>query len=516
MKPRKKRIILWIAILFTLFALIVVFAPRAITSYLEREIREKIYAHNGNVSQVDVDLFTRSFRLKNLEWSSVPDTLNPIPDILSIQAVAVKGISLYQLIWNKTIRIREIVLDTGMVQPNSTINRISETLESDFRRFTSPSIVLNAVQLKIMTDTIVSFSARIDLRLSDVAVQFDTANALRYSIQHYEGTARDIQLSRHEGMYGGKIKRLFFSTREGKIAFDSVLLIPNYSKYKFAQFLGEQAGRVNISIPSVTLEGIAFDQIPDSAFLVSRVIIRSMDLFSFKDKRLPFLRDFTIPLPMEGFVTSKWKIKIDTLQLLDSRITIEEYPEKGDERTRIIFSDVQATLAGLNNRIGKNETPYAVLKATGKLMDHGKIDALFHLPLDGKSSYTAKGTIVNFDLVKLNPVFVPIANIRIESGHLNVLAFDFRYTEFVSNGQLALDYKGLKLLVLKKDSPETNNAKSFILNLFVKKDRNQTAPDSKAVGIIDIDRDRKRLIFNVWWQSILDGLKSSMTGGEKQ
>jgi hypothetical protein len=516
MKPRNKRIILWVVILFTALALMGWIAPRVLTSYLENKIRDRIYSHNGMVEQVRVNLFARSIYLSDLEWSSVPESLNSIPDILWIHSVAVKGISLYQLTFNKTIRIREIVLDSGTVQPNSAIKRISETLESDFRRFKTPSIVLNAIEVNIMTDTIESLTARFDLHLSDVEVRFDTTNALQYSIKHYEGTARGIQLSRHEGMYGGTIKKLSFSTSKGTIAFDSLLLIPNYSKYRFAQVLGEQAGRVNISIPSLTLEGVAFDKIPDSSFIVSRIVIQSPELFSFKDKRLPFLRDFTIPLPMEGFINAKWNIRIDTLQLLDALITIEEYPEEGDERTRIIFSDVNASLTGLNNRAEKKDASYAILKATGLLMGHGKIKAEFQLPLDGKSRYTAQGTVVNFDLVKLNPVFVPIANIRIESGHLNTLSFNFNYTEVVSKGQLALDYEGLKLLVLKKDSPKTSTAKSFILNLFVKKNRNQTALDSKAVGVIDIERDRKRLIFNVWWQSILDGLKSSMAGGEKR
>jgi len=516
MTPRSKQIILWLVISISVLALLGMITPRVLSTYVEGEITERIYAHNGKVSKVTVDLFARSLWLHDLEWSSVPDTVNSFPHILRIHSIAVKRISLYQLIKNKTIHIREIVLDSGMVQPNSAIKRISETLESTFRRFECSSIVLNAVEVEIMTDTIVSLSARIDLQLKDIVVSFDTSNSLQYSIKNYEGTAYGIQLSRHEGMYGGTIRKLYISTHEGRIEFDSVLLIPNYTKYRFAQILGEQAGRLNISIPKLILEGVAFEKIPDSAFIVSKVSIRSLDLFSFKDKRVPFLRDYTIPLPMEGFLSAKWKVKIDTVQLLDSRIIIEEYPEKGDERTQITFSDVNALLTGLNNQKPENEENYAILKATGLLMGDGKIEAEFTLPLDGKSRYTAQGKITNFDLVKLNPVFVPIANIRIESGYLNILSFDFSYTDYVSKGKLDIDYAGLRLLVLKKNGPETNTFKTFVVNLFVKKDRDQSGSDARAVGVIDIERDRKRLIFNVWWKSILDGLKSSMTGGEKR
>ncbi len=512
MKSRKRILYRWVIILSSVLLLVIVFAL-SITPYLENKITEKIYSQNGKISFLQLNLLNRSLLIKNLEWSSTPDSLNSAPHSLMINTLHVKGVSLYQLLAHKTIHVNEIILDSAKVQYNTNIKQPNQEKNvSKYRVFECNSITLNTIETQIMSDTIVTFSALVNVHLTDAAVRFDSNHAMQYSLKNSRGVIKSMNFSRDEGMYGGTIKQLSFNSQDQKIVLDSILLIPNFSKYKFAQYLGEQAGRLNISIPQLTLEGVEFDKLFDSTFVADKIVVQSFDLFSFKDKRIPFLRDYNIPLPMESFLDLSWKVKIDSILIKNSRITIEEFPEKGDELTKITFDEVNATFTGLNNRLFKNEEPYAVLRANGLLMGTGRIDAAFQFPLDSTSHYTVKGKVSNFSLAKLNPVFIPIANIRIESGNLNSLTFDFTYTEFVSKGKLDIDYEDLRLLGLNKNNGKTNEFKTFFISLFIKKNRDQSGENAKAVGIIDIERDRKRLIFNVWWKSILDGLKSSILG----
>jgi hypothetical protein len=516
MKFRGSRILFIWVIILSGSVLLVLVGSLSLSRYLEREIHEAINLQNGKVSSIQVKLWKRSLRINNLEWSSVPDSLNSSPHNFRCQTVLVKGISVYQLLANKTIRVNEIVLDSGKLRYNNSIKKIHQAYTSAYKVFECNTISLKTIEMHVMADTLVSFSALLTLRINDATVTLDSMNDVSYSAKNSFGNVRNINFSRHEGMYGGSIKKLFFNTREQKIIIDSVLLIPNFSKYSFAQFLGEQAGRLNISIPKLTLEGVAFDSLADSTFIASKISIESFDLFSFKDKRVPFLRDYTIPLPMEIFTNLSWKVKVDSILVTNSRITIEEYPAKGDERTSITFNDMNASFTGLNNRINENEHPYAQLNVNALLMNAGKIDAVFQFPLDATSPYTAEGNISRFSLAELNPVFIPIANIRIESGQLNSLTFDFKYTDRESKGKLDIDYENLRLLGLNKNNAETNNIKTFFINVLIKKNRDQSGVNAKAVGIINIERDRRRLIFHVWWRSILDGLHSSLVGQTKR
>lgn len=503
----KALLILSSSALFLLISIIL------LSRYAERKIHERITAQHAEVSSVQINLLTRSVHIKDFSWSSSTDSdsisADSIPPhFLKFNTLTLRGIKIIKLLKRNTIHLSEIVLDTGHVQYNiSKEHSIAKAITSAYSLFKCDAVSLNHIKAEIKTDTIVSFSTLFSVHGTGAAVEIDSLKKSHYSIKQMGGVARRMNFSRHEGMYGGSIKRFWFNSEQRKIIIDSVLLIPNYTKYKFAQFLGEQAGRVNISIPRLTLEGVAFDQLIDSTFAASTLVIESFDLFSFKDKRIPFLNKEVIPLPMESFIKLPWKVKIDTLQIKDSRITIEEFPAKGDEVTTIVFNSVYATLTGLNNR---SEETYAQLNAQGLLMGNGSVEAIFQLPLDGTSPYTARGKILKFELKELNPVFIPIANIRIESGLLNTLTFDFSYNEFNSNGKLDIDYENLRLLGLNKNNAATNEFKTFFINLFVRKNRDQTGTSAKAVGIIDMDRNRQRLIFNMWWISILDGLKSSM------
>ena len=67
-------------------------------------------------------------------------------------------------------------------------------------------------------------------------------------------------------------------------------------------------------------------------------------------------------------------------------------------------------------------------------MGNGLIQASFSLPLDGKTQYHAKGKISQMALRHLNPVLENLAFIRIESGRLNDLNFDFDYNDKSSKG----------------------------------------------------------------------------------
>ena len=192
---------------------------------------------------------------------------------------------------------------------------------------------------------------------------------------------------------------------------------------------------------------------------------------------------------------------------------IEELPEEGSESGVITFDKVNATLTGLNNRVKENDPAFALLDVTALLMGTGIIKVLFQLPLDGSLIYNAKGSISKMPFTKLNHVLTTMAKVRVNSGYLNNLTFNFNYTEFTSKGNLDIDYHDLQLTGLDKNKKSTNEIKTFIINAFVNNSKTQSGlATSKKTGVINIERDRKRYIFNVWLKSILDGLKSSILG----
>jgi len=71
------------------------------------------------------------------------------------------------------------------------------------------------------------------------------------------------------------------------------------------------------------------------------------------------------------------------------------------------------------------------------------------------------------------------------------------YTEFSSNGHLDIDYSDLRITSLNKNKQTTNDLRTLFVSAVVKNNRDQSGPAAKAEGVISIERNRKKSIFNV-------------------
>jgi hypothetical protein len=150
-------------------------------------------------------------------------------------------------------------------------------------------------------------------------------------------------------------------------------------------------------------------------------------------------------------------------------------------------------------------------------MNNGTLHATFTLPLNRGVNYQAYGNLRNMDLTSLNPALGNLSRIEIKEGTLNDLRFNFSYNDDVSKGEVLINYSDLNLRALKKEKVhEVNKILSAAINTIVKSDKDKSVDKSKRIGVIDIERDKKRFVFQLWWKSLLDGLQSTFTDNGKK
>jgi hypothetical protein len=215
---------------------------------------------------------------------------------------------------------------------------------------------------------------------------------------------------------------------------------------------------------------------------------------------------------MESFAEIPFTVAVDSLNIQDSRVTVEEISEQGNESGKVMFEHIHAKGSWFGNRLEKGDPTRMILKATGLLMNVGEIDATFTFPLDGSSVYNTKGSIRNLPFAALNPALEDLVRFRVESGRLNNMTFQFQYTDLMSEGTLAIDYESLQVTALNRKNDHTSEIKTLLANALVKNSKTKETPKYKRTGKIYIERDRKRYIFNFWWKSILNGFQSSVLG----
>jgi len=510
--PNNRRFYGWIIFLAGIIIITIV-AIISFSTYLENEIEKKIYALHGRASDIDVNLITRSLKVSDLELDSLSDSTSSHQYYVRLNSFSIRGISYYELAINKKIVIRKIILDSGVICYKKVGNHHppDNVLKTGFKSFLIKDLSFINIETRVQVDTIMYYTATVSGQLSGLRVKLDSVNKISHSIERAGASIKNIIIGQNYGKYKGAIGSLYINTEEEKIVLDSVWVIPTYGKYEFARLVGEQIGRLSVFIPKVTLAGVKFGEIKDSSLVASKIEITSFELFSFKDKRLPFLRKRNIPLPMAGFLKLPYRIQIDSVIIKNSHVMIEEYPENGSESYEIDIKEINATITGLLNRPDKADAN-AEMVATGRLLNTGKINALFKFPLNGSSIYSARGTISKIAFPALNPILKSV-DVRVESGYLNSLTFSFDYTEYNSKGVLEINYEDLRIISLDRNKTTTNEVRTVLINMFLKNSKNQFKSASAQTGIIDIERDRKRYIFNVWVKSILAGVKSSVVGG---
>lgn len=512
-----KNRILRLTLIILLSVTVVLVVSVGILSYYAQDKAESILKSlEVKTSSIQVNLFTRSITISDLEWTYSTDSLLEAPHHFQAKDIQVKGVSLYQLLRHKKLHINDLFVDDGVIFYNNKLQR--DVQKSPKKESKLNSISIGVVRLKNITtnisyDTLPEYAGVISLTFHDLALtDINKASDLsRYQLNSIEGNITGIRLHEKESMYNTSIARLYINSDKHQVTIDSVYLIPIYSKHDFSRKLGKQVDRFSASFPKISITGLIFNKLRDSLFTASVVHIASAELHVYRDKRLPFIKKEDTPLPMALIRSLSFGAAIDTVRITNAKITYEEFPEKGFETGHVTFERLNATLDHISNRGDYSNYKQSTLIVSAKIMEEGVINAEFSLPYGEPQIYNAKGNIKNLELNRLNPILENLAFISITSGMLNQLTFSFDYNDLVSRGSLLINYDNLKIVSMTKEKESIKNEfKTWILNTALKKDKDKSVDKAKRSGTIYFERNRKKAVFNVWVQSLFSGLKSSV------
>jgi hypothetical protein len=163
-------------------------------------------------------------------------------------------------------------------------------------------------------------------------------------------------------------------------------------------------------------------------------------------------------------------------------------------------------------------------------MGQGHLQMKADIPWDPAKKNSVTGSLKEMDFKKLNVMLEPQVKMRVESGYLNELKFNFSYDNNASAGEMELNYNNLKVVTFRteeqirkksdrqkkrgheKDEEKLMKAplKTFVVNTFIlKTDMDEDVKQGKRTGTISFERDKRRSVFNFWAKSMFSGIKSA-------
>lgn len=522
MSGSANRIFKIIGIVVLILGAIIISASYIVGSRLEETVKQKLLAVGFHTKSVSISFLKRSIELERVYYAP-PDTTIKNAHTLFIQKINVSGVHIYSLLKKQEIIIDHLVVDSGSIRYNKNYKIPTGSPNN------SPDKKINGVQVKhffisnidasLWADTLIESSATLkDFELNDFNLSFKQDTT--YSIGKLKAKLENIEQSKKGGLHAIAISKLYYNSKDEQLEVDSLRIIPNYNKGEFARIARIQKTRLDITLPKIIFEGVKQDRFfSDSTLEVTRISIPEPIIHAYRDKRYPFVRDWIMPLPIEGIRRLPFTLKVDSILIYHANIAYEEYSEKGLEATgTITFNTLDASFAGLNTENNQpDKKAFCTLVADCKVMNNGVLHATFKFPLNDAVNYEAYGSVRNMDLKSLNPALGNLARIEISEGTLNELHFNFSYNDAVSTGEVLINYSNLKLGALKKEKVhEVNKLLSTAINAIVKSDKDKSVDKSERTGAIDIERDKKRFVFQLWWKSVLDGLQSTFLDSGKK
>lgn len=505
--PRRRRRVIVASIVAISLVLVLTIANTLLSSWLQRKVSPSLAANNISYSSLDVSLVRRSVTLKGVRWQKDSTSLHS--DQAHVTTLSLRGIGLVELLADKTIDARTLLVEDGAVAMSidkSDSTRDRPPLKSLFRSIRLRRVVINNMECKLHRDSVQLFGCNTNLVITNL--RLDTLSNWNDPGAY---SARNIQLQLGKpswlaaaDLYLLRADELRFDQGARQLTIDCLYVEPLKDKYAFAKSLGRQTTRTQVAVPSIKVNDLTVSkQGGDTTLTIGLIEIEEPKVTAFKDKRVPFRRDHNIQLPMAYFQELPWVIEIDTIKVRDGLIIYEEFAEDGLKPGAMFFSDVDAVFGGFVNRDYTQEK-YATINASSALMGKGRLNATFLMPLKTGLGYQATASLSSMSLGAMNDMLEHVTFTRVESGTLKNLQMTFNYNDTNSKGKLEITYEDLKLQSLKKNSVETvNQLKTVLVNAAVRNNMTQS-------GDIDIQRDRRRHVFNVWAQSALDGIKSAV------
>jgi hypothetical protein len=188
------------------------------------------------------------------------------------------------------------------------------------------------------------------------------------------------------------------------------------------------------------------------------------------------------------------------------------YAEKNGESRKtgiLLLDNVNATLENIRNR-NLQEADSLSLTFKASLMEAADIN--LHLKesyTDSLGGFLLTADISSADMAVLNPVLVPLLNIKIASGTLDSISLRAVGREDLAFGEMDMHYRKFRIRMIDNGEPDESslvqNILSYIANTFIIKSNNV-----KRTGIMFHKRTKGQSFVNYIMKATVSGITSSI------
>lgn len=307
----------------------------------------------------------------------------------------------------------------------------------------------------------------------------------------------------------------YINTEDHTLLAKQVKLSPTLSPAALARAKGEATSSMELTVPEVDFTGLNYPaHSRNNDFMAQHLLVADPELTVVKDKQ-HFEHKGRQPFPQEMVQQMQAKFLLDSVEVRNGYLKYTKLVPKAAERGDINLQDLNITMRNVTNMPAHtSEQNPAVVQVSGSVMGKVSVHMEVYVPLLSENGYhRIKGEIASGNPEILNPMVVPTAFVRIESGYVSRGSFDVELTNDRATGTLHFIYRNFQISLLSKGTGgEQSLGKEVLSKLANWVAIKESNPDNKGekprVGKINVTRDPKKSVFSYWTDCLLDGVLS--------
>ncbi|MGN6249289.1 MAG: hypothetical protein ACTHNG_13120 [Ginsengibacter sp.] len=288
-------------------------------------------------------------------------------------------------------------------------------------------------------------------------------------------------------------------------------VLPFASEQKFANSFHFQKDRYKLHLSGLSLHDIDMNSFVDNRFIAKELFINNADATISRDLHKPLKHESKIGnYPSQILKKIDHPINISSVKIKNAFVQYRENESVSDSIGVVQFTNTSFDITNLTNMpeaIQKNNLMN--ISFSTRALSAIPMKGNFKFVLDSKNGdFFVNGTGKSFDAKVLNKISVPMALVRIKSGDINSIHFDFRGNNKQAGGNFLMNYKGMKISVLKRDEDTKKIKKRGLISLAANMVVNNYNSGTSVKA--QYDRNIYKSFFNLVWKTIFAGMKETL------
>ena len=329
----------------------------------------------------------------------------------------------------------------------------------------------------------------------------------------------DYQYTTPNKMYNIKLNKLDFRASTGKLRVDKFELEPRYDEMKFAEVAGHATDRFHIQMSNISMNGI------DLPVYISKQELRAKEMGIVNgfvsvfnngsiDKQVGEIKIGRFPHQLLQKLAPP--VLVQKINLKDVNITYGVYNSESQQRGRISFEHTSGVFKNVTNlpKI-KAINPTMEVSLNTYLLGQASLDVNFKFDLKApKGDFEYKGVLHNFNARVLNQITKPLGLVRINSGIVDKLQFDFKADNTGAKGKVDFYYYDLSVALMRNDPSKdhlvTRGLISILANALLINSENPNRHNEFISSQVDYKKPDSSSFFSLVWRSLFTGIKNSI------